>query len=277
MAVQLMMVDQRARGLFQRAVSDAGYGTWPFPKAQNPTPAQRSLMRYAELETNASPAELVKQTPFFHLPYIGGSDLPRQPIDLFESGEQAPVPYIAGANSYDGYRTLAGAGFTPQTFLDRYPDSELLRQAYQEDFAVSRQQAATRIFGDMRYVYAAWATAQAMASVDQPGYLFYFSALTTGLPGAAHGAHLRQVFAEGSSPLKSYLLNFIKTGNPNGARLPPWAPLNETGQVWMVLDPDPNPTKDKLLPRMQILGELITGDYRGLPGTVTLSLSKGGQ
>jgi para-nitrobenzyl esterase len=71
MAIQLMMVDPRARGLFQRAFSDAGYATWPFPKAANPTAEQRLVMRYGKLDLDATLAELVAQTPYFHLPYVG--------------------------------------------------------------------------------------------------------------------------------------------------------------------------------------------------------------
>jgi para-nitrobenzyl esterase len=256
MAVQLMMVDPRARGLFQRAISDAGYGTWPLPQAANPTPEQRTRMRYAGLETDAPAAELVQQTPFFHLPYIGGSDLPRQPIELFESGAQARVGYMAGANSYDGYRTLEGAGYSAESFLADYRSNAALGQAYAGDFAVSEQQAATRIFGDMRYVYAAWATVRAMTTVKRPGYLFYFTQPTPELPGAAHGAHLRQVFGADAAPLKRYLINFIKTGDPNSPDLPRWAPCNDTMENWMVLDPDPKPGPDPITLKMRLLSEL---------------------
>lgn len=122
MAVQLMLVDPRARGLFHRAISDAGYGTWPFPKAANPSPEERARIRYGNLEVNATLAELVRQTPYYHLPYLGGSDLPQQPIDEFRAGKQAPVAYIAGANSLDGRGTINGAGFTTDSFLSRYED-----------------------------------------------------------------------------------------------------------------------------------------------------------
>jgi para-nitrobenzyl esterase len=166
------------------------------------------------------------------------------------------VPYIAGANSYDGYKTLAGAGFTPGAFLAEYQENQALRAAYAEDFAVSGEQAATRLFGDMRYVYAAWATAGAMATVNRPGYLFYFAAPTQGLPGAAHGAHYREVFGAGPSALRSYLLNFVKVGNPNGDGLPYWAPFDERQRMWMVLDPAPKPTRDKLETRMQLLKDV---------------------
>jgi len=103
MGVQLMMVDPRAKGLFVRAISHAGYGAWPFPEAYNPSDEERARIRYGALEIEARPEALVAKVPYFHLPYIGGSDLPRQPVEVFKSGDQAAVPYMAGANSYDGF------------------------------------------------------------------------------------------------------------------------------------------------------------------------------
>ncbi|MEO0606413.1 MAG: carboxylesterase family protein, partial [Myxococcota bacterium] len=106
MGVQLMMVDPRARGLFHRAIAHAGYGTWPFPRAMNPSEEARASLRIAPLEHDATAAELVARVKHYHLPVRGGADLPEQPVDAFEAGRQAPVPYLAGANSYDGHDTI---------------------------------------------------------------------------------------------------------------------------------------------------------------------------
>lgn len=255
MGVQLMMVDPRARGLFQRAISDAGYGSWPFPTAMNPTPEQHSRIRYAALETDLTAAELVARVPYFHLPVVGGSDLPRQPVEAFERGEQARVPYVAGANSYDGFGIVQAAGWTTSTFLGLYADQPALRATYADDFAVSDDQAAARIFGDMRYVFASWATVRAMAGVDQPAYLFHFREPSEGLPGAAHGA---QFAGFGPQPfaLKDYYLAFIKTGKPMVSGLPAWPAYRDDAPVWMVFDGGATPTDAAMEDKMRVLQEL---------------------
>lgn len=256
MGVQLMMVDRRAKGLFQRAIAHAGYGAWPFPKAYNPTPEERARIRYGALETEATPQELVAKVPYFHLPFIGGSDLPRQPLEVFKSGDQAAVSYMAGANSYDGYGTLQGAGFEPGAFAKRYKRDALVQIAYDTDIAASEDQFASRLFGDMRYVYSSWQTARQMQTVDKPGYLFYYDASSEGLPGAAHGAQYGALFGQSDFPMKSYYLNFIKTGDPNGEGLPRWDYYGGKSLQWMIFDPAPKSVRSPLTKRMQVIETL---------------------
>ncbi|MEP3889184.1 MAG: carboxylesterase family protein [Hellea sp.] len=256
MGVQLMMVDPRAKGLFQRAIAHAGYGAWPFPKAANPTPEMRQRIRYGALETQATPEDIVAKTPFFRLPYIQGSDLPNRPVDVFKSGGQAAVPYMAGANSFDGFGTLQGAGFKPESFLAPYKRNTLVHIAYDEDLAVSDTQTAARLFGDMRYVFSSWQTARYMRSVGKPGYLFYYDKPSDGAPGAYHGAQYEELFGQGEFPMKSYYLNFIKTGDPNGKDLPQWDYYGGKSLQWMIFDPEPKPARSPLTKRMQVIETL---------------------
>lgn len=213
MGVQLMMVDPRATGKFAKSWSHAGYGTWPFPKAYNPSPQERQVIKYAPLETNRSPESLVADVTAFQLPFIDAPFLKTQPSTAFQSGLAASVPYVAGANSYDGAGTLQGAGFTPEGFLSEI-DSPELRQAYAADFAVSTTQAAQRIFGDMRYLLSSVDTARAA-----DGWLFYYTEQRSGQPGAGHGQQYDRLFADGGFAMKTALLSFIKTGEPGWAKL----------------------------------------------------------
>lgn len=256
MGVQLMMVDPRAKGLFHRAIAHAGYGAWPFSKAYNPSPEERARIRYGALETEATLEALVAKTPYFHLPYIEGADLPRQPVEVFISGGQADVPYMAGANSYDGFGTLQGAGFKAESFLAPYKTQALVQIAYEEDLAVSDTQAAARLFGDMRYVYSSWQTARHMKAVDKPGYLFYYDKPSENAPGAYHGAQYEDLFETAHFPMKSYYLNFIKTGNPNGKGLPQWDYYGGRSLQWMIFDPAAKPSRSPLTKRMQVIETL---------------------
>lgn len=256
MGVQLMMVDPRARGLFQRAIADAGYATWPLPHAANPTAEQRTRIRDAALETDVSAAQWIARRPGFHLPIVGGSDLPRSPIAMFHSGDQTEVPYMSGANSYDGYGIIDAAGWSTATFLPPYRNNPNVRAAYGSDFLVSDDQAAERMFGDMRYLFASWSTVRAMSTVKQPGYLFYFRRASNGQPGATHGDQYGHADDAASVALMAYYLAFATTGLPDVEGLPHWSPYSAADPVWMVIDTKPAATPSAMDEKMQLLRTL---------------------
>ncbi len=223
MGVQLMMVDPRAKGKFARAWSHAGYGAWPFPKAYNPTPEERARIRYGALETDKPAEALVSELEYFHLPFIDAPYLKVQPINFFFDGFAHDVPYVAGANSYDGAGTLQGAGFTPESFLARIDGPEI-RAAYADDFAVSDLQAAQRIFGDLRYFRSS------MLSVNaKSGYLFLYDEKLNGAPGATHGQQYDRIFASGDFPMKTAMREFIQNGHPG------WSSISETNYYKMAV------------------------------------------
>ena len=208
MGVQLMLTDPRASGKFQKAWAHAGYGAWPFPKAYNLSSEERARIRYGALETSKSPEEIVAETPYYHLPYVGAPFLREQPSTLWAKGRTAKMPIVTGWNSYDGAGTLGGAGFSIEGFLKR-SDSPQIRAAYAEDFAVSDTQAAQRIFGDMRYGISSLDLAE-----QAGGWSFYYDARQTGAPGAYHGQQYDALFGGASSDFKTALLQFIETGSP---------------------------------------------------------------
>lgn len=259
MGVQLMMVDPRARGLFARAISDAGYGAWPFPSAANPSPEMRMRIRYGPLETDASVQTLVARTPHFHLPYLGGSDLSAQPSVLFEQGRQARVPFITGFNSYDGGGTLAGAGFTPESFLALFSDPAAVRAAYASDFAVSDLQGAERAFGDRRYGVSNRQIAASASASGAPAWLFYYDAFQSPQAGAGHGAHYQGsegLFSAQASPMKAYFQSFVRSGRPAPAGQPDWRPYRGANGQWMVFAPAPRLETGVLQSRLDALEKL---------------------
>jgi len=221
MSVQLMLVDPRVDGLFDKAIAHSGYAAWPFPRAYNPSDEERMRIRYAALPMDASPEDLVNSLDAFHLPYLGGSDLPEQPLQMFRQGKSAPVPYLAGANSYDGGGTLQGAGFEPRDFLRQYADHPAIQTAYAADFAVSDKLAAERLFGDMRYAYSTRETVRAHTGLS---HLFLLDAPD---PGRTHAGHYEELFGGGPSNFRDLIVDFIKTGDHPA--------LPNDG--WLVLDP----------------------------------------
>ena len=256
MGVQLMMTDARARGLFARAIADAGYADWPFPAAMNPSDEMRRRMRYGPLEISATPQELVARTPYFLLPLVGGSDLARQPSALFNAGRVARVPYLAGYNSFDGGSTLAGAGLDPDSFAALFARPSALRTLYSTDYAVSASQGAQRAFGDRRYGVSALSSVRAMARLGQPARLFFYDSHLADQPGAGHGSHVRALFGDEPNALRPYFLNFIKTGRPNGQGSLPWPVWAGNNARWLVVGTQISVANDPTLGRLDKLKAL---------------------
>ena len=256
MGVQLMMTDPRARGLFARAIADAGYADWPFPAAMNPSDEMRRRMKYPRLETNATPQELVARAPYFLLPYVGGSDLARQPSALFNAGRVARVPYLAGFNSFDGGSTLAGAGFDPDSFAALFAQPSALRSLYAADYAVSANQGAQRAFGDRRYGVSALGSVRAMARLGQPARLFLIDDHPADQLGAGHGSHVRALFGDEPNVLRPYFLSFIKTGRVSGAALPIWPTWTGQNGRWLLVGTQPSVVSDPTSGRLDRLKAL---------------------
>ena len=255
-SVQMMMVNPMAKGLFHKAIARAGYAAWPYPKAANLSDEQKSVMRLASLESlKETPLkEIVKSTPHFVLPYIETPQLPRQPLEMFRAGEAAKVPYISGANSYDGNGVLYGAGYTPETFLALYGDNlKTVKTLYAGDFKVSDKQAAQRLFGDARYLISARETVRAQNKNGAPAWLYYVNAAVPNMPGTPHGAESSLVWSPNPNLMKKYWLNFIRTGSPNSADLPVWAPNTEAADNWIIFDPMPKPANDLLTEKLNFI------------------------
>lgn len=241
--VQLLMVTPSARGKFARAISRAGITAFPYPKAANYTDEQRATMRIRSLESlkQTSVSELVNETPHYILPYTDTPEIPAQPVDMFRRGDQAPVPYIAGANSFDGGGILYGAGFTDDSFLALFDDLPAVKDLYADDFSVSDAQAAQRIMGDIRYVLSSRETVRAMEQHVVGGYLYYIDAEVAGQPGTPHGAETGLLWGTRPNPMQSYWMNFIRNGDPNSADLPRWEVHTKDNDSWMVFTPRPDP------------------------------------
>ena len=219
-------------------------------------------MRLQSLESlkETSLKDLAASTPHFILPYINTPQIPAQPIDIFREGGAVKVPYISGANSYDGNGVLYGAGYTPETFLALYGDDlEEVKKLYAGDFKTSDEQAAQRLFGDARYLMSARETVRAQNNAGAKAWLYYVNASVPNMPGTPHGAENSLVWSPNPNPMKNYWLNFVRTGNPNSSDLPVWDSNTEAGDAWMMFDPMPVPASDLLGAKLSFINTHIVG------------------
>ena len=193
MAVQMLLASPESQGLFARAISQSGYGTWPMAKLGESASAEVINLLGSEPQADMSTEQLVNAVTGFLVPYYGDEYLPMTPATAFNEGKQQQVPLIIGANSYDG-SVFPAAGLTPESVFALLGEAAMpAYQRYLADFG-SQELAFTMMFGELRYALSGWEMAEAHANANLPTYHYYFdylpSLLRSNLPGAPHGIEL---------------------------------------------------------------------------------------
>jgi para-nitrobenzyl esterase len=260
MSVNYLLISPEARGLFNKAISESGFGRTPgrplaLAEQQGAAFAQSSgatgddAAQVAALR--AMPADvLMKPTagldaPDAPGPIIDGVLVPETVDKAFAEGKQAHVPFILGANSYEA--SLFGRTREhPEIVLDPLGD---------------KKDGAVKLFGDGDPAAAAslmW-TENAIVEPDRylarqedkagnKAYVYYFSyvpaAIRATAPGVNHGGEIAYVFKilspveikrgpytiPAATPedqamadhIHAYWVAFAKTGEPDSAGGPRW-------------------------------------------------------
>jgi para-nitrobenzyl esterase len=284
-AVNMLMVSPLSSGLFDAAIAQSGYGTWPRqPRLQALTArssspvAEREGVAFVDRATGESTAgwtagqlrrteaqKLIAAIRGFHLPIIDGITLPEETGVLFARGRQHPVPYLTGMTSYDG-SVFPGAGLPLDSVMELAGDhGGRVRELYAEDFRVSDYQGITRFFGDLRYGYSAWSAARSMRGISRPGYLYLFDYVPpkqrAAAIGASHGSDamtmLTDFEADTARQMRTYWINFIRSGDPNGEGLQSWPTAAGTSTTrWLVLGETVRVTPDIGREKMALLDTL---------------------
>lgn len=264
LSVMYLMAAPQARGLFHKAIAQSAYmvsasglsaainGMVPAEEQGKGLAAKLGATDLAALR--AMPAEEIASkapaTGFFPFPTIDGKVVPRQLVETFDKGEQAPVPILAGFNSGE-IRSLrfllpkapadaaayeaairAGYGDLADLFLARYP-----AQTIDESML-----AATR---DAMYGWTSERLVSNQSALGQRSYHYLFD---HGYPAmqewnlhAFHAAELPYVFGTAtrtpplwpkipdtlgekklSDAMTDYWASFAATGTPRAKNQPDW-------------------------------------------------------
>jgi para-nitrobenzyl esterase len=295
LSVMYLMASPPARGLFSRAIAESAYmvsmaelksARYGSPSAETVGAALGAKLKTPDLAalramdsqaiTNAAAA-----AGFGPFGVVDGKILPRQLVEAFDRGEQAPVPLLAGFNSGEirslrmlAPPTPASAKLYETTIRDRYGDlAEPFLQLYPSDRLEESVLATTR---DALYGWTAQRLAVKQTAIGQAAYLYEFDHGYPAMDSAGlHGFHaseLPYVFGNAdrlpahwprppanaaetglSDAMISYWTSFARAGAPAAEGQPAWRPFGSDG-AYMAFEQGPQPSQG-LLPGMYALHE----------------------
>jgi len=255
--VHNLAVSPLAKGLFRGAEAASGTGLGDYMKTL--AEAEQDAVAYASSKGAHSLAELRKLpantfiigpkegVPFS--PIIDGWVLPDDQMELIEQGKANNVVLLTGMDADEGSAFGAYGKVPAQEWHDqvqkRYGDLaakfESLYPAPSDEAAGEVQKTSARERGQASMYL--WCS-KASKKLSAPMYTYYFS---QAIPwpehheyGVFHSSELPYVFGNldkmqrpftdvdrrVEAQASAYLVNFVRTGNPNGAGLPAWQALS---------------------------------------------------
>ena len=267
LSVMYLMAAPDARGLFHRAIAQSAYMVTA-PELRNSTfanfPAAEAIGVWLAGQLGASSlaglramsAEAITNgavgTGYFPFVTVDGRTLPRQLVDVFDRGEQAPVPILAGFNEGE-IRSLRFLLPQPPADAAAYVDGIRARYGeladaflalYPADNIGESLLATTR---DAMYGWTAERLVVKQTAIGAPSFLYYFdhsypAADEAGLH-AFHAAEIPFVFGtttrtpprwpavpqtpqemQLSAAMTSYWATFARDGAPSAPGEAEWRP-----------------------------------------------------
>ncbi|TFD87047.1 hypothetical protein E3T61_14385 [Cryobacterium lactosi] len=197
-------------------------------------------------------------------PSVDGYVLEKAAAEIYASGEQLDVPTLVGSNADEASLALASP---PQISVSEYQasvqqtygnESERFLRLYPGDTEQQVLDSSLKAQTDsvMTRAMLRWAQLQTDTGTED-AYLYYFSHVPPdeGLEkfGAYHGAEVAYAYdnlgADNNSvyqkadyrlrdQMSGYWLNFVHTGNPNGAGLPAWPTVAQASDDVLEFGPD---------------------------------------
>lgn len=297
LSVMYLMASPPARGLFAKAIAQSAYmvstpelkqGKYGQPSAEDSGKALAAALHAPDIAALRAmdPAALTAAAAaagFAPFGAVDGHVFPGQLVDVFDKGEQAHVPILAGFNSgeirslrilsppppasaADYEKTIrANYGDLADSFLKLYPSSNLQESIW----------ATTR---DALYGWTAERLVRKQTAVGAPSYLYFFD---HGYPAedsagyhAFHGSELPFMFgttgrtpklwpkipatpdeARLSDAMLDYWTSFARAGKPRAASEPDW-PVFDSTTGYMDFTDAPH-AAEHLLPGMYSLNEEV--------------------
>ena len=296
LSVMYLMAAPAARGLFAKAIAQSAY------MISTPELKQRKFGQFGAEEAGSHWATQLKATDIGELRAMGaqtlidasvgkfaafgvvdGHVLPRQLVDVFDRGEQARVPLLAGFNSGEIRSLLVLAPPVPETaaeyervIRERYGDlADAFLRIYPSTQLRESVLATTR---DALYGWTAERLVRKQTALGQPAFLYLFdhgypNADAAGLH-AFHASELPYVFGtltitppswpkipattqerKLSDAMLDYWSSFARSAQPRAANAPDW-PIYDANGAYLAFTDSPQ-VAQRVFPGMYELQEEV--------------------
>ena len=298
LSVMYLMASPPARGLFHKAIAQSAYmiSTPALKEARFGVPSAEAIGAYIADKIGADNIEALRemdaatlirktqQAGYVAWGTVDGVVIPDELVNVFDRGEQAPVPMIAGFNSGEirslrfllpkkpltekAYENLIreGYGDLAEAFLQQYPAENISESML----------ATTR---DAMYGWTAERLALKQSELGAAGYLYIFNhgykaANEAGLH-AFHASEIPYVFGtidnltpswpeipdtaterRLSDAMLGYWSSFARDGAPSAKGEPSWRPYSDD-EAYMYFEDAPEGSATDLLPGMYELHEEV--------------------
>ena len=297
LSVLYLMAAPSARGLFAKAIVQSGsmISTPGLRESESGEQAAEAVGARFASKLNVTDltalraidamtlAELAPKNGYAAFVTIDGHVLPRQLVDVFDAGEQAAVPVLAGFNSGEirSLRRLAppvpaDAAAYEASIRGTYGD--LAAKVLELYPANDIEESILAITRDAVFGWSAERLVRNQTALGQAGFLYFFdhsytAAEHAGLHGF-HAAELPYIFGTAdrappswpkvpatavetalSDAMIGYWTAFARSGNPNSKTLPRWSPYGST-RAYMLFAAAPQ-AASHLLPGMFELHENV--------------------
>jgi para-nitrobenzyl esterase len=302
LCVMYLLASPAARGLFSKAIAQSAYlistpdlkqrrfGMPSMEESGRSLAASLHAPDIAALRTMDVHALTDAANKAGYVPWgaLDGQLLPRELVDIFDRGEQARVPILAGFNSGE-IRTLTFLAPTPPATAPEY--ESIIRERYRDlaDEFLRRYPSADMresIFAALRdgmYGWTAERLVRKQTAMGQPSFLYFWD---HGYPAADstdrhafHGSEIPYVFgtmdrtsscwpkspqtpqeSKLSDAMIGYWTSFARTGQPKAPGEPDWPAYGPRG-AYMTFNGAPTPSEG-LLNRMYEFHEAIVSRRR---------------
>ena len=261
-SVQLLMAWPGVRDVIAKAISESGAGGEPLPQIRGSAASVEAKGEQWTTSlgmTDVTP-DALRVIPLNKIvgaagfPMIDGTLVRRAPGDSFSRGEEAPIPFVIGANSYE--ESLAGFGPTAAKLYlgTAYPE---ILEAFQHRAASSRAGAEGDLGGEVNVILPARFLAAMHGAKNPQTFVYLFDQepayQRAKLPGTPHGGELEFLFGNPmdghkwddadrkvSTLMGDYWVRFAKTGDPNGPAAPHWPAIITPGKPYLLVQADPH-------------------------------------
>ncbi|MBB4397439.1 carboxylesterase/lipase family protein [Bradyrhizobium sp. ERR14] len=255
-SIALLMLAAQSRDLFQKAILQSVPGRAPLRSVQDAQATGRQFvaalgpqadLRAAEpRRLLAAESRLLEQSRYAFAPMMDGSLVTEDIAAGFAAEHQSRIPLMIGSNDdetgfdgeFDTREELAASGLTSDELRKLYPD--LAKPSLDRPSLAKPSDIAARFYTDKVFSEPARLLARLHAASGAATFRYRFAYVPEARranPGAGHGRELQFIFgAEGvpgagifsradrevASRMRSYWINFARSGDPNGPGLPHW-------------------------------------------------------